>query len=152
MGSETAPALGISRTGLRLATPYAAPENETETLVASLFAEIFNLDRVGVNDDFFDLGGDSLIAELFSMRIRERTGHDFKVSSLVENGSPKKIAAVLQKPGEMAAPAAGVRPPIFVVHGRQGLTLPKPHFFQSLADGQKVRMFELPGLTRRALL
>jgi thioesterase domain-containing protein len=32
------------------------------------------------------------------------------------------------------------------VHGRQGLTLPKPEFFRSLAEGQKLHIFELPGL------
>jgi thioesterase domain-containing protein len=118
-------------------------------LVASLFAEIFSLDHVGVNDDFFDLGGDSLVAELFSMHVRERTGRDFKVSSLIENGSPRKIAAILQRGVEAlgAVPAVeSVRPPIFIVHGRQGLTFPKPEFFQSLAPGQKLHMFELPGL------
>ena len=148
MSFENANLSQTSRASLRLPLPYAAPQSETEALVTSLFAEIFNLDQVGVNDDFFDLGGDSLIAEVFSMRVRERTGHDFKVSSLVENGSPKTIAAVLQKPRELATGAAldSVRPPIFVVHGRQGLTLPKPDFFQSLAEGQKLRIFELPGL------
>ncbi|MGE3528540.1 MAG: alpha/beta fold hydrolase [Methyloceanibacter sp.] len=149
MGSETAPALGMSRTDLRLPLPYAAPEGETETLVANLFAEVFKLDRVGVNDDFFDLGGDSLIAEIFTMRVRELTGHEFKVSALVEHGSPRQIAALLPQAGEVrVAPraAAPARPPIFVVHGRQGLTFPRPEFFRALAEGQKLHIFELPGL------
>ncbi|HEX2473839.1 MAG TPA: phosphopantetheine-binding protein, partial [Lacipirellulaceae bacterium] len=98
MASETAPALGVSRASLRLPLAYAAPESETETLVAGLFAEVFKLDRVGVNDDFFDLGGDSLIAEVFSMRIRELTGQELKVSALVDQGSPRQIAALLRRP------------------------------------------------------
>jgi pimeloyl-ACP methyl ester carboxylesterase len=150
MGSETAPTLGLSRANLHLPLPYAAPESETETLVANLFAEVLKLDRVGLNDDFFDLGGDSLIAEVFSMRVQELTGQEFKVSSLVENGSPKQIAALLgQQSGKIRlAPrvSESYRPPIFVVHGRQGLTLPKPEFFRSLAEGQKLHIFELPGL------
>jgi thioesterase domain-containing protein len=149
MASETAPALGVSRASLRLPLAYAAPESETETLVAGLFAEVFKLDRVGVNDDFFDLGGDSLIAEVFSMRIRELTGQEFKVSTLVEHGSPKQIAALLRQSGEFRPAreaAEPLRPPIFVVHGRQGLTFPKPEFFRALGEGQKLHIFELPGL------
>jgi thioesterase domain-containing protein len=103
-----------------------------------------------VNDDFFDLGGDSLIAEILSMRIRELTGHEFKVSALVDHGSPRQIAALLRRllVEVRSAPHAGepLRPPIFVVHGRQGLTFPKPEFFRSLAEGQKLHIFELPGL------
>ena len=149
MSLDSANSLGMSRADLRLPLPYAAPEGEIETLVANLFAEVFKLDRVGVNDDFFDLGGDSLIAEIFSMRMRELTGHEFKVSALVEHGSPRQIAALVRQAGEVrGAPraAAPVRPPIFVVHGRQGLTFPKPEFFRSLAEGQKLHIFELPGL------
>jgi thioesterase domain-containing protein len=142
--------MDLSRNSLRLPLPYAAPETETETLVANLFAEVFKLDRVGVNDDFFDLGGDSLIAEVFSMRVRELTGQEFKVSALVDHGSPRQIAALLRRPsGEVRStpPATEtLRPPIFVVHGRQGLTFPKPEFFRALAEGQKLHIFELPGL------
>src|SRR5262245_29701083 len=130
MGSENAPVLGMTRAALRLPLPYVAPESETETLVASLFAEAFKLDRVGVNDDFFDLGGDSLIAEVISMRIRELTGQEFKVSALVDHGSPRQIAAELRRQSaevrSAPLPAETLRPPIFVVHGRQGLTFPKP--------------------------
>jgi thioesterase domain-containing protein len=150
MGFENANSSEMSRANLRLPLPYVAPASETETLVANLFAEVFKLDRVGVNDDFFDLGGDSLIAEIFSMRIHELTGREFKVSSLVENGSPRQIAALLRRQAAEVrlAPrvAEPLRPPIFVVHGRQGFTFPKPEFFRSLAEGQKLHIFELPGL------
>src|SRR5262245_34002608 len=150
MSFENANSPEICRASLRLPLLYMAPEGETETLVANLFAEVFKLDRVGVNDDFFDLGGDSLIAEVFSLRIRELTGQEFKVSSLVDHGSPRQIAALLRRQvGEVRLaprPAEPLRPPIFVVHGRQGLTFPKPEFFRSLAEGQKLHIFELPGL------
>jgi amino acid adenylation domain-containing protein len=41
---------------------YEPPQNETETLVASLFAEVLRVDRVGRHDNFFELGGHSLLA------------------------------------------------------------------------------------------
>jgi amino acid adenylation domain-containing protein len=43
-----------------LSSAYLAPRNETESLLARIWQEILGLDRVGVHDNFFDLGGDSI--------------------------------------------------------------------------------------------
>jgi thioesterase domain-containing protein/acyl carrier protein len=117
--------------------------------VTEIFAEVFGLDSVDANDDFFDLGGDSLIAEMFAMRLRERTGYDFSLSSLFEHGSPRAIAELLLiPPGESVAwsLAEDDRPPIFLIHGRSGISFPRTDFLPSLAEDQKLHMFELPGL------
>lgn len=141
----------IRRASLALPIPYVAPDGELETLVARSFSEVFNIDDVGANDDFFDIGGDSLLAEVFCMVLSERTGYNFEPSSLVEHGSPKQIAVSLRaKSVETFAPMAAdderIRPPIFVVHGPEGFTMPKRAFRQALAKGQKLFMFELPGM------
>ena len=139
----------IARESLSLSTSYEAPESVLESLIAEIFAQALGLKRVGVNDDFFDLGGDSLGAEIISMNISERTGQTFELSALVEQGSPRKIAALLgdlPKKTNLPHSADKDRPPIFVVHGRQGFTLLKPSFRNALADDQKLFMFELPGI------
>ncbi|MFJ9343593.1 amino acid adenylation domain-containing protein [Streptomyces sp. NPDC101733] len=41
---------------------YRAPRNDTEKVLAALFADVLELDRVGIDEDFFDLGGNSLRA------------------------------------------------------------------------------------------
>ena len=79
----------INRVSLPLPMPYVVPDGELETLIATIFSEVLNLDHVGANDEFFDLGGDSLLAEVLSMVLSERTGHDVPLSSLAEYGSPK---------------------------------------------------------------
>jgi thioesterase domain-containing protein len=136
----------ITRESLKLPTPYEPPAGELEEVIAGAFAEAFKLDQVGANDEFFDVGGDSLLGEVLSGLISERTGRDFQISTLIEHGSPRRIAGLLgDKPSE---PVAGrpTRPPIFLVHGRMGFTLPQPGFRQAFAEGQELYVFELPGL------
>jgi thioesterase domain-containing protein/acyl carrier protein len=151
MGATITDTSTIRRESLALPTPYEDPNTEREILIARLFAEVFDVDQIGVNDDFFDIGGDSLLAETLSLAISEHTGCEFQLSSLVEHGSPRQIAELLDgKLSNTAAPQAPagqrLRPPIFIVHGRDGLTFPKPEFRRALADGQRLFMFELPGI------
>jgi thioesterase domain-containing protein len=93
----------IRRANLALSMPYVAPNGELETLIAKLFAEVLTLDHVGADDDFSQLGGDSLLGEVLSMLISERTGFDFEIPLLVEHGSPRRISALLRSKGVVAS-------------------------------------------------
>ncbi|WP_432009095.1 amino acid adenylation domain-containing protein [Streptomyces bacillaris] len=62
------PAPQARRTGGAL----AAPETETQRVLAEIWAEILTLPEVGVDDDFFDLGGHSLLATQVIARARKR--------------------------------------------------------------------------------
>jgi acyl carrier protein len=87
----------IRRESLGLPVPFEPPEGDLETAIAEIFADAFDIDRVGANDDFFDLGGDSLIAAVLSMKLAEHVGHEVPVSSVLENGSPRRMAALLSR-------------------------------------------------------
>ena len=157
MTIETAQPALMTRASLELPTPYVAPDGKLETEIAKIFADVLRIDEVGANDDFFDIGGDSLGAEAMSLEILKRTGCEFPISSFLDYSSPRKIASALAKSanGKDAAKApiaadTTARPPIFVVHGRRGFTMPAPRFLQALAEGQKLRMFELPGAGENA--
>jgi hypothetical protein len=48
--------------------PYTAPRNDTERLLAGVWARILRLERVGIHDNFYDLGGDSIqVLEVVSL-------------------------------------------------------------------------------------
>src|SRR5262245_39103927 len=134
----------ITRESLVLGTAYEDPAGEFEKLIAGAFAEVFELDRVGANDEFFDIGGDSLLGEVLSGLISERAKRDFQISDLFEHATPRQIARLLG--GQWKPPGRTGRPPIFLVHGRLGYFLPKPEFRQAFAEGQELFIFELPGI------
>ncbi|NUT52357.1 MAG: hypothetical protein HOV94_34450, partial [Saccharothrix sp.] len=55
-------------------TPFVAPRNPVEEVVAGIWAEILDLDRVGAFDDFFALGGHSLLSTRVVARLRDAFG------------------------------------------------------------------------------
>ena len=87
MSVTSAPASLIMRVSLPLSKPYVPPNNELEALAATTFAEVFNLDKVGIDDEFFELGGDSLLAEVLSLALSERTSVPLQPSAFVESAS-----------------------------------------------------------------
>ena len=69
--------------GLAALGAYTAPRNSTEVAMAAIWAEVFQVSQVGVHDNFFDLGGHSLMAlRLFSL-IRANFGTNLPLADLV---------------------------------------------------------------------
>ncbi|WP_199442872.1 non-ribosomal peptide synthetase [Umezawaea beigongshangensis] len=76
---------------------YAAPRDDAERTVARLWGEVLGLDRVGVDDDFFQLGGDSLSAVRVSSRIRAAFGVDVPVRALFDAPTVAALASRLSE-------------------------------------------------------
>ncbi len=53
-----------------LTTPYVEPDSEMEKVIAGLWQELLGIGQVGLHDDFFQLGGDSLLATQLASRMR----------------------------------------------------------------------------------
>ncbi|WP_266167852.1 non-ribosomal peptide synthetase [Dyella subtropica] len=70
-----------------------APSTPQEQRLAALFAEVLGLERVGIDDGFFDLGGDSIRAIQLKARA-QRAGIDFELAMLFEHPSVAALAAV----------------------------------------------------------
>jgi len=83
--------------GLRpdLAAPLIGPRTEDERLLADLWAQVLHLDRVGVRDNFFDLGGHSLVATQVISRVRERFRVELPLRALFEAPTVEGLAAHL---------------------------------------------------------
>ncbi|MDR3410978.1 MAG: phosphopantetheine-binding protein, partial [Formivibrio sp.] len=75
----------------------AAPRNGTEKALAAIWSELLKVDNVGVDDDFFDLGGHSLMAFKALSRIRDIFEVDLQVQDFFENPTIAGIAMLLPK-------------------------------------------------------
>ncbi|HEX6367447.1 MAG TPA: amino acid adenylation domain-containing protein [Longimicrobium sp.] len=64
--------------------PFVAPRTQVEAAVADAWREVLGVERVGVNDGFFDLGGHSLLAVQVLSRVQERTGVEVPIREFFE--------------------------------------------------------------------
>jgi amino acid adenylation domain-containing protein len=78
---------------LPLAKTYAAPRTDTEQAVAKVWGDVLDVDSVGRDDHFFDLGGDSLSAAQVLARIRRRIRRDVPMRILFDNPVLRNFAA-----------------------------------------------------------
>ena len=103
------PAPPADREGL--AGEYLPPRGDLEKGLVAVFETILGREPVGVQDGFFELGGDSLLATQAVTRIREQLGIDLPVVQLFEHPTVAGLAAAVE--GERrhaAAPARRARP------------------------------------------
>ena len=75
-------------------TDYAAPENETQEKLCTAMAAVLGLEQVGINDDFYELGGDSLGSIKV---ITESDLPGLNASEIFRGRTPKKIAALYEE-------------------------------------------------------
>ncbi|WP_231984459.1 condensation domain-containing protein, partial [Mycobacterium sp. E342] len=91
---------------------YRAPGNLTEEMLAGIYAEILGLERVGVDDSFFELGGDSLSAMRLIAAINTSLDADLSVRAVFETPTIAQLAPRIQAGvgGGLTPLVAGPRP------------------------------------------
>ena len=76
---------------------YRAPSTETEALVVQVFADTLGAGRVGVDDDFFDLGGNSMVAVRMVGTLGSALGRDVPLPWVFGSSTPAKLAARIER-------------------------------------------------------
>lgn len=89
--SSPAPAV-VSPQAVGGPAAYVAPRTSLEEEVALIWAELLGRERVGVHDNFFDLGGQSLAAVRLTARLREEFGIGLAVRDLYANFTVEEVA------------------------------------------------------------
>ncbi|NPC50740.1 alpha/beta fold hydrolase, partial [Corallococcus exiguus] len=131
-----------------------APRDATEQSLVECFQTLFRLDDVGIHDDFFALGGDSLVALRLLAMISERFGKRLALKEMLTAPTVELLARKLggREEGRSLPPGVallqqGTRgPPLFFVHAAGG----QPVFYRDLARaidaGRTAYAFESRGL------
>jgi amino acid adenylation domain-containing protein/non-ribosomal peptide synthase protein (TIGR01720 family) len=113
-------ALPVPDFGGRFADRYVAPRDATEAVLARLFGEVLQVERVGIHDNFFGLGGDSISSIQVASRAHQ-AGLALTPRQLFEHQTVAELAAVA---GHAATPSGDLGP----VSGPAPLT-PIQHWF-----------------------
>ena len=71
---------------------YLAPRDEVEEVVAEIWAEVLDVEPVGVEDSFLDLGGHSILAAQVQARLAEVLPFDVALRDLFDTGTVAKLA------------------------------------------------------------
>jgi amino acid adenylation domain-containing protein/FkbM family methyltransferase len=80
---------------LATAAGYLGPRTDTERAVAAIWSELLPVRNVGVNDDFFDLGGQSLMAIKMVSRLRDVFDVDVQLRNLFERPTVAGLAEIV---------------------------------------------------------
>jgi aryl carrier-like protein len=86
-----------------LATEYLAPATETETVLAGIWQTVLGIERVGTRDNFFDLGGDSIIGLQIVARA-SAAGLQLTADQLFGHQTIAELASLLSEPAAPEAP------------------------------------------------
>src|ERR1019366_1082378 len=83
----------------------AKPESGFESVLAEWWQDLLGVETVGLDDDFFDLGGHSLIAVRMFSKIKKTYQQDLSLSTLFEARTIGQLAGLIRKAGTSSIPA-----------------------------------------------
>jgi len=104
---------------------YVAPRDRLEHQLVNIWEELLGVHPIGIRDDFFELGGNSLLAVSVMNRIEKTYGKKLPVSTLFGGATVEYLASALpeQRKNEIPVPlvkiqTCGSRRPFFFLHGQ----------------------------------
>ena len=87
--------VNLDRSRPQLLNPYVAPHSVTEKILSSIWADVLDLDIVGIRDNFFDLGGHSLAAMRLVSRVINQFQLEIPLQSLFQSPTIADMAVVI---------------------------------------------------------
>jgi amino acid adenylation domain-containing protein len=97
-----------------IGAPFIEPGNETEEKLANIWQELLGIDRVGVKDDFFELGGDSLKAATLIGKIKQTFNMEISVTEIFTHPNIRSLSSQISPQVEETGPVTpayqGIQP------------------------------------------
>ena len=133
---------------------YVAPRNNTELALKKIFEKCLKVSSIGITDDFFELGGNSVQAAIAFSQIRKVLGKSLPLSTLIIAPTIGQLAVYIDRQTEKPAFSSlvpiqpnGDKPPLFCIHGGLGNVLFYRHLSNRLGTDQPVYGLQAKGLT-----
>ncbi len=139
---------------LRPESPHTEARDDIEEIISGIWAEALGLDRVDVTHNFFELGGNSLMALSVLEKIGDRTGCRLPATTLFEAGTVEQIARIVRERRNPASAGSlvslqsrGAKPPLIVVPPAGGSLICYSELARLLGPDQPVTGVEpAPGM------
>lgn len=140
-----------------ISSPYVAPRNKLEQSMATMWQDLLGIEKIGIEDDFFEVGGHSLLAIQLSTRLRSALHVELPLQSLLETPTIAKLAKrmrpvnPIQPTVPLAGPLVAIQPggsevPLFCVHPIGGSVLCYADLARELGSNQPLYGLQAPGL------
>ncbi|UXY50548.1 amino acid adenylation domain-containing protein [Pseudomonas tohonis] len=134
--------------------PWQAPQNELERRIAAIWQEVLKRERIGIDENFFELGGDSILSIQVVSRARQ-DGLRFTPRDLFNNQTIRGLATVAQvlehdAPVADQGPVTGAAPLLPVQHAFFERDLPQRHHWNQSVLLRPAQSLQ-PDLLTRAL-
>lgn len=137
---------------------YTAPRTPLEAELARIWAQVLGIERVGIHNDFFDLGGHSLQAVSLFVQIEKVFGKNLPLPTLFQAPTIEQLASVLCQEGWspswsplVAIQPSGSKPPFFCVHAHGGHVLVFKELAHLLGSDQPFYGLQAQGLDGKQL-
>jgi amino acid adenylation domain-containing protein len=122
---------------------FIAPRTPTESTLAKILTEILNIEDVSIHDNFFDLGGNSLLAVRWLQQINKQFDSELPLSTLFLNPTIESLATSLSSKRDfipcsplVSIQPTGSNPPLFCVHPIFGVVFPYYELAHHLGKNQ----------------
>jgi acyl transferase domain-containing protein/thioesterase domain-containing protein len=160
---ETTPAAPTQPAAATPKPVEPAANKDIEATLASWWQEMLGVDKVGPNEDFFALGGHSLVGVRLFSKIRKTYQVDLEIVVLFEARTISRLAAVIRNARQPAAPklkawsslvavqSTGMRAPLFCVHAIGGDVVFYEPLSKALGDEQPFYAFRSPHLSKQEI-
>jgi amino acid adenylation domain-containing protein len=132
---------------------FVPPRDPIEHSLTKIWAEILRVKRVGLNDNFFDLGGHSLGAVRMLSEVQKLTGRTLPLASLFQASTVTAFVEFIRKEGWNPSWSSlvpiqplGSKPPLFLIHGAEGNVLLYRNLIRYLGPDQPVYGLQSQGL------
>ncbi|MBD2566541.1 SDR family NAD(P)-dependent oxidoreductase [Anabaena lutea] len=154
-------------TGLKV-SEQTEPRNQVERQLAEIFKQVLGLEKISIHDNFFTLGGHSVLAAQIVSQIQETFGSDLQLWVLFQSSTIAELAQIIEKPDQSSGELAngntdiedalksypclvpikpgGSKQPFFWIHPMAGIVFPYYPVVYQLGSDHPVYGIQAPGL------